>query len=325
MNKFEHIISANEEALERQSRSFAVPILRMEQRYKLPIMVQYNLCKTIDTIEDSVQLSNGEKVDLINEVCIELKKNRASEHVIQEMLKVTPEDESFVFTNYHSIVALFNSLSEVEQQIGMKYLDEMAFGMADFVEKDIQTLNDLNQYCYYVAGTVGIYLTELLQILSNGIDNAQLEKMKQNGIHFGLFLQKLNIIRDFRSDYTIRERHFWPNEYFNNVKDNGVVLEKMCEETINNDIEAALRYCQAIPPGSDSFDFFIRYILKSGIKYMDILRGNFRIFLAEKVKLSRKFVSGLYDDVADQSRQQFLDEMNDELAKLKNNYRSAKV
>ena len=36
----------------------------------------------------------------------------------------------------------------------------MAEGMCTFLKKSINTHNDLNEYCYYVAGTVGLYLTQ---------------------------------------------------------------------------------------------------------------------------------------------------------------------
>ena len=54
-------IKANEESLIKQSRSFAIPILNLDIRFRPPIMVEYNLNKTIDTIEDSISLEPDEK------------------------------------------------------------------------------------------------------------------------------------------------------------------------------------------------------------------------------------------------------------------------
>jgi len=322
MNKFDRIIADNEEALNRQSRSFAIPILKLEPQFKLPIMAQYNLCKTIDTIEDSIILAPNIKVELINEVCQELKHNRISNNVIKQMLKITPEDESYVFSNYASIVDLFNTLPENEQQLGIKYIDKMASGMGIYLNKEIKSLDDLNQYCYYVAGTVGVYLSELLYQLSAEMDEKIFINMKQDAIHFGLFLQKLNIIRDYRSDENKRQRHFWPTEYFAKDTNMTSVLNMMCEETIRNDIYPSIRYCQSIPSDCKSFEYFIRFILKSGIKYMDVLQGNFMIFLMEKVKLERGFIQKLYSNVAKQSQQEFIDEMNLDHKKLMDGYSS---
>jgi farnesyl-diphosphate farnesyltransferase len=316
MNKLDQIIADNEEALKCQSRSFSIPILKLEPQFKLPIMVQYNLCKTIDTIEDSTILAPNDKIELIHDVCQELKNNRISNNVLKKMLKITPEDESYVFSNYSSIVDLFNKLPENQQQLGIKYIDEMASGMGIYLNKEIENLDDLNQYCYYVAGTVGVYLSELLNELSAEMDEHNLEKMKQDAIHFGLFLQKLNVIRDYRSDENTRQRHFWPTEYFNKDSNMTNILNMMCKETIHHDIFPSIQYCQSIPSDCKSFEFFIRYILKSGIKYMDLLQGNFMIFFVQKVKLERGYISRLYTNVSKQSRQEFIDEMTSDYKKL---------
>ena len=60
-------IKANEETLIKQSRSFSIPILNLDDRFLIPIMVEYNLNKTIDTIEDSPGLEMDEKIHLIQE------------------------------------------------------------------------------------------------------------------------------------------------------------------------------------------------------------------------------------------------------------------
>ena len=67
-------IKANEESLIKQSRSFSIPILNLDERFLIPIMVEYNLNKTIDTIEDSPGLETDEKIHLIQDFCNCLKR-----------------------------------------------------------------------------------------------------------------------------------------------------------------------------------------------------------------------------------------------------------
>ena len=63
-------IKANEQSLINQSRSFSLPILNLDDRFRIPIMVEYNLNKTIDTIEDSTQVwKPDEKIYLITTFC----------------------------------------------------------------------------------------------------------------------------------------------------------------------------------------------------------------------------------------------------------------
>ena len=54
-------IKANEQSLINQSRSFSLPILNLDDRFRTPVMVEYNLNKTIDTIEDSTGLEQMKK------------------------------------------------------------------------------------------------------------------------------------------------------------------------------------------------------------------------------------------------------------------------
>ena len=85
----------------------------------------------------------------------------------------------------------------------------MGAGMADFTETEITTLGDYNLYCHYVAGLVGIGLSELFA--ASEIESKELESQKMLSNSMGLFLQKTNIIRDYKEDLD-ENRIFWPEE-----------------------------------------------------------------------------------------------------------------
>ncbi|MFH1487416.1 MAG: squalene/phytoene synthase family protein, partial [Pseudomonadota bacterium] len=144
-------VRQNEESLIQQSRSFAIPILNLDHRFKNPVMVEYNLNKTIDTIEDSEVLDSDEKIDLIHNFCDHLSRDVFSSHVKERMLQITPPEEAYVFKNYEATTDLYNTLSEEEKNLSKKWTGEMARGMCLFLERQINTCEDLNDYCYYVA------------------------------------------------------------------------------------------------------------------------------------------------------------------------------
>src|SRR5437016_3521411 len=102
------IIALNEETLKKQSRSFAIPILKLDQRFRIPIIVQYNLNKTIDTIEDNPQLSIDEKITFIDRFSIALQEKRTCEFVKNNLLNRTDQNEAFVLNNYEATIELFN-------------------------------------------------------------------------------------------------------------------------------------------------------------------------------------------------------------------------
>jgi farnesyl-diphosphate farnesyltransferase len=67
----------------------------------------------------------------------------------------------------------------------------------------LDTTEDLDRYCYYVAGTVGHMLTALFGQVTPPILEHDYERMKSLATSFGLGLQLTNIIKDVADD---RER-----------------------------------------------------------------------------------------------------------------------
>ena len=88
--------------------------------------------------------------------------------------------------------------------------------MADFAHKAATTgeiylekIEDWDLYCHYVAGLVGEGLSRLLS--ASGKEQPWLADQLELSNSMGLFLQKTNIIRDYREDVEQR-RYFWPKE-----------------------------------------------------------------------------------------------------------------
>ncbi|KAJ3374365.1 bifunctional farnesyl-diphosphate farnesyltransferase/squalene synthase [Allomyces arbusculus] len=74
----------------------------------------------------------------------------------------------------------------------------------------VHTIADYDLYCHYVAGVVGHGLTRLF--VASGLESTVLladDLRLANSM--GLFLQKINITRDFFEDYN-ENRAFWPKE-----------------------------------------------------------------------------------------------------------------
>jgi farnesyl-diphosphate farnesyltransferase len=92
----------------------------------------------------------------------------------------------------------------------------MQTGMADFAHKAASTgeiylekIEDWDLYCHYVAGLVGEGLSRLLA--ASGKEPRWMADQLELSNSMGLFLQKTNIIRDYREDVEQR-RFFWPKE-----------------------------------------------------------------------------------------------------------------
>ena len=94
--------------------------------------------------------------------------------------------------------------------------------MADYAHKAqttgsvyLEKVEEYDLYCHYVAGLVGQGLSGLFS--ASGKEGSFLAGQLELSNSMGLFLQKTNIIRDYREDVD-QQRYFWPREIWGNEK-----------------------------------------------------------------------------------------------------------
>jgi len=82
--------------------------------------------------------------------------------------------------------------------------------MVEFLGKtSMDTTEEYDSYCHYVAGLVGIGLSQIFTI--SGSEFNDLTKYETLSNSMGLLLQKTNIIRDIKEDYD-EKRYWWPKD-----------------------------------------------------------------------------------------------------------------
>jgi farnesyl-diphosphate farnesyltransferase len=107
------------------------------------------------------------------------------------------------------VFAAFSALPLEMQRPVENCVDEMTRGMQTFAERRaadpdgqlrLETLAELEEYCHYVAGTVGQMLCRLFAVSSPSLDVGRLERMQRLAERFGLGLQLTNIVKDVAQD-----------------------------------------------------------------------------------------------------------------------------
>jgi len=94
--------------------------------------------------------------------------------------------------------------------------------MAKYLQKDVDSIDDYNEYCWFVAGLVGEGLSQLF-VASDREDKSVLNQRLYRSM--GLFLQKVNITRDYHEDILSpgKPRMFYPKaiwgKYAANLED----------------------------------------------------------------------------------------------------------
>jgi farnesyl-diphosphate farnesyltransferase len=157
----------------------------------------------LDTIEDDMTIPIDKKVALLTTFYELTTQKGFSFHENGEN-----EKDAALLQNYQYVVQELLKLKPEYQKTIVNITKRMGFGMAEYCKgKQVVSLDDYNQYTHYVAGLVGLGLTQLF--VDSKLEDASVGKNEDLANEMGLFLQKVNILKDFSTD--VHEgRLFWP-------------------------------------------------------------------------------------------------------------------
>lgn len=199
------------ELLNLTSRSFAAVIEELHPELRDAIMIFYLVLRALDTIEDDMSIDPEIKVPLLRGFYekLDLKDWTFDGNGPKEKDRV-------VLVEFDQILDIYHGLKPQYQNIIKDITRKMGNGMADYILDEnfnlngVETIEDYNLYCHYVAGLVGEGLTKLM-VLAKFSDESLVEDNFEKSNSMGLFLQKTNIIRDYHEDL-LDGRSFWPKE-----------------------------------------------------------------------------------------------------------------
>ncbi|ANB11569.1 bifunctional farnesyl-diphosphate farnesyltransferase/squalene synthase [Sugiyamaella lignohabitans] len=188
-------------------------------------MIFYVILRGLDTIEDDTELDNDIKIPLLRSFKSVLDKDDWTFDGVSEK-----EHDRIVLVEFDTVLTEFHKLKPEYQKIIANITHKMGNGMADYISKEsqknyegVETIAAYDLYCHHVAGIVGEGLTQLAVL--SGFGEPILDKNPQLYNSMGLFLQKTNIIRDFREDLD-DGRSFWPKEVWSKYADSLVDFTK---------------------------------------------------------------------------------------------------
>jgi farnesyl-diphosphate farnesyltransferase len=290
------------EILKKVSRSFALTIPMLDDEIKDEVLLAYLQDRILDNFEDEIHPPDlklqREMMDRISRIFSPADYDRSSDFkIIKEKSSLIEKDSLRELTEKIDLIyQSYQSFEPEIQKISHKWLQEMNQGMQKYLAEEVKTFAELDEYCYYVAGTVGGFLTETI------IYKFEIEKQKQNILmdnfnQAGLFLQKVNLIRDIREDLESRDKHFWP------LKDLEIseselqdpefeeqalaALNKMISD-LKTHIPAMKKYYQALPDELKGYKRFFAVNNALGLATVEKLKNNSDVFYGNKpVKTSK--------------------------------------
>lgn len=256
--------------LKKTSRTFYIPISLLGSTLKNTVGSAYLCMRAVDEIEDHEEIDSKVKQDLLYATS-DLLKNEFDEAAYCKLLQP-----------YKSI------LPEVTLRLGdwLKVCPEgivdkvkeststMAAGMADWAGKNwqIETKEDLDDYTYYVAGLVGVMLSDIWEWHDGTTTDREL------AIGYGRGLQAVNILRNQEEDLEERGVGFFPK---------GWSRDDMFHYAENN-LNAAEQYIKDIK-GRRTL-LFCKIPLSLAVKTLDAMRVG-------KEKMSRDEVNAAVDEI----------------------------
>jgi len=257
------------EMLMATSRTFFIPISHLSEGLQEAVASAYLCMRAIDEIEDHPTLPAEEKISILREIAAQLKKPNLEQNfdlIFKGYEQILPE-VSLRLADWVRLCPLSISAKVYESTA------IMALGMSEWIEKnwDIQNREDLDSYTYYVAGLVGVMLSDIWYWFD------QTETDKEQAISFGRGLQAVNIIRNYDEDAD-RGVTFFPQGW---SKSDMLAYAR-------NHLRTADIYCDGIK--TDSIFTFCKIPLV-------LAHGTLDAIEAGKEKLSREEVLALVNQV----------------------------
>ena len=192
-----------QEILPKVSRTFALCIPLLPDALGHTTLLAYLLCRVADTIEDAVSLAPSTKATLLDAWSRSLDDDGWTAATITAAFPEPASDEERLVSNADIVLREFRRLPEAQQRAVRPWVREMCSGMAEFVQRPpggLVTVEDLDRYTYYVAGTVGHLLTRLFRLYDQRPSVERYERLEALATSFGRGLQLTNIIKDVADD-----------------------------------------------------------------------------------------------------------------------------
>lgn len=173
----------SERVIQESSKTFYFATRLLPKKKRIAIIALYAFCRTTDDLIDHCKAS----ID-------DLEAWRAK-------VNLSPEEQS------DPILLLWSQVRE-EFGVDRRYEQELIDGVAmDLIKCSYQTWEELKQYCYRVASTVGLLSIPIIGL----VQGARFEQAAPYAIRLGIALQLTNILRDVGED-AHRGRVYIPEE-----------------------------------------------------------------------------------------------------------------
>lgn len=241
-----------QERLDAVSRSFALCIPQLAPPFRDEVALSYLLLRVLDTIEDAPFEDREEQARQFERFRGFVRAVPADAEVAAFAAGFPAELTAAERTLIADTQALFedaHGLPAPARAAVFSAIERMAAGMAAYTRRQavlqLVDVEDVTRYCCFVAGLVGELLTRLW-----AASHTEPVPPIALAYHFGLFLQKVNILKDQKEDEAVGRRF---------VPDRRQLLA-----SLRIHAAGALDYLQALPRSERGYRIFCAWSLMMG-------------------------------------------------------------
>ena len=221
----------SEKVTKTYSTSFSIATKLLSKSIRKDIYNIYGFVRFADEIVDSFHSFN--KSELFNSFAEDLDK------ALLHKISLNPILNSFQHT-YHKY--------SIDRDLVDSFMKSMRM---DLKKKKYSTVKEYKEYIYGSADVVGLMC---LKVFVQG-NEKQFQKLKINAMKLGSAFQKVNFLRDIKTDQENLKRSYFPNTQFNNLSElekNTIISE------IEDDFKLGLQGIKELPIVA-KFGVFIAY------------------------------------------------------------------
>jgi phytoene/squalene synthetase len=173
----------------------------------------------------------------------------------EKLLKKFEDDYYHALEYGISLNPILNSFQNTvhKYNIDLELVDAFLYSMKmDLTKSEYDTVSDYKKYIYGSAEVVGLMC---LKVFVNG-DQEKYDDLKESAMHLGAAFQKVNFLRDLKSDIDVLNRSYFPNIDLKNLDQ--VAKDEIIAE-IENDFKLAFEGLVRLPSTS-RFGVYTAYI-----------------------------------------------------------------
>jgi farnesyl-diphosphate farnesyltransferase len=206
------------------SRTFAINIPILPGLLRDALTLGYLLLRNADTLEDAYQWPKSKRISSLDQFheLIQMPSRHEAEHFaasfveetgIQDqthldLLRMTP----YLLDQLHLLPSAYSNAVTVHVGRVIRRMQGWVAHHDDMNRLCIERLNDLDDYCYSVAGIVGELITALIAVYRPALQGTRLLVLRTLETACGAGLQLTNIIKDVFRDH-LEGRYYIPREF----------------------------------------------------------------------------------------------------------------